>query len=295
VTQSPISVARFLDFLPRPPDASAAWSAFSVHVMEPPVRATMAWSDHVLALQLSGTCRLRRDMGGRSTDGWSGPGCVNLIPARLEGTWEGRGHSGLSRVIALFVPEAFLSRVIAQDWDVEPGNVEIVDRFLARDPVIEGLLTRLAFEAKNGSPSGSIYAESACEFLAHHLVRAHSSLAAPATPVSGGLAARRLKLVLEHIEENLAHPITLRQLADLAGVSARHFERAFRQALGIPPHAYVLQKRVAAARHLLQSRPGLAIHEIAARVGFSSSSHLASAFRRRTGYSPSTFRRVQTH
>jgi len=160
--------------------------------------------------------------------------------------------------------------------------------------VIEGLLARLAVEAKNGSPSGSIYAESACEFLAHHIIHAHSSLAAPPPPSSGGLAARRLKLVLEYVEENLAHRIALRRLAELAGVSARRFERAFRQALGVPPHAYVLRKRVVAARHLLLSQPTLAIHEIAAQLGFSSSSHLASAFRRQTGYSLTTFRRLQS-
>jgi AraC family transcriptional regulator len=294
MNRPPITAARFLDFLPSPPDASATWSVFSVHVMEPPVQATMAWSDHVLALQLSGTCRLRREMGGRSAEGWSGPGCVSLIPARVEGTWEGRGHSGISRAIALFVPEVFLSRVIAQDWDVEPRSVAIVDRFLARDPVIEGLLTRLAFEARNGSPSGSIYAESACEFLAHHIIHAHSSLAAPPPPSSGGLPARRLKQILEYVEENLGQPISLRQLADLAGLSARHFERAFRQALGVPPHAYVLQKRVAAARQLLLDQPTLAIQEIAVRVGFSSASHLASAFRRRTGHTPGAFRRLQS-
>jgi len=294
VRQTPISASRFLDFLPTPPDASAAWSVFSLHVMEPPVRASMAWSDHVLALQVSGTCRLRRALGGRSSEGWSGPGCVNLIPAGIEGQWEGRGHSGASRAIALFVPEAFLSRVISQDWNVEPRNVEILDRFLARDPVIEGLLTRLAFEARNGSPSGSIYAESACEFLAHHILHAHSSLAAPPPPARGGLPARRLKVVLDYVEENLARPIALRQLAQLAGVSARHFERAFRQEMGVPPHAYLLRKRVAVARHLLLDRPAMTIHEIAARSGFGSCSHFASVFRRQTGCSPRAFRRLQS-
>jgi methylphosphotriester-DNA--protein-cysteine methyltransferase len=50
--------------------------------------------------------------------------------------------------------------------------------------------------------------------------------------------------VVDYIEENLGQPIALRRLAALAGVSARHFERAFRQAVGLPHHAYVLEKRV---------------------------------------------------
>ncbi len=173
---------------------------------------------------------------------------------------------------------------------MEPRGVEVIWRFNTRDPVIEGLLTRLALEAKCSSPSGSIYAESACEFLAHHIIHAHSSLAGP-PPAFGGLPPRRLKLVQDYIAEHLSQPITLRQLAELAGVSSRHFERAFRQALGVPPHGYVLQKRVSAARDLLLIQPRLSIQEIATRTGFSSSSHLVSAFRRQTGYSPREFRR----
>lgn len=101
-------------------------------------------------------------------------------------------------------------------------------------------------------------------------------------------------MVLDYVEASLAQPISLRQLAQVADVSARHLERAFRQALGVPPHTYVLGRRVAAARDLLLTRPALSIEQIAARVGFSSSSHLASVFRRQIGCSPTTFRRLQS-
>src|SRR5258706_3791226 len=144
--QQPISAARFPDLLPGPPEASAAWSAFTVYVVEPPVRATMTSSDHVLAVQISGTCRLRQELNGRVAEGLSGPGSVTVIPAKVKGRWEGRGHAGTSRAITLFVPGAYLSRLIAQNWNVEPSRVEIIGRFLARDPVIDGLLTRLALE-----------------------------------------------------------------------------------------------------------------------------------------------------
>jgi AraC family transcriptional regulator len=289
VNQPPISASRFMDLLPAPATVSLAWSAFTLHVSEPPLHVTAAFADHLLASQISGRCRLRQEVGGRSVEGWSGPGAVSLAPARVKGTWDA---TGTSRVIHLYIPHAFLSRVIAEDWDVEPGNVEIVGQFLVRDPVIEGVLTRMALEAQNGSPFGQLYAESASEFLARHIIHSYSSLSRPPPPSAGGLAARRLKVVLDYIEENLGQPIALHRLAELAGVSTRHFERAFRQALGVPPHAYVLGKRVNAARHLLLTQPTLAIDRIAKRVGLSSSSHLASAFRRQTGYSPTAFRRL---
>jgi AraC family transcriptional regulator len=290
--QSAISASGFLEALPSPPQTSAEWSIFSVHLVEPPPHFAGKFSDHVLALQLSGTCRFRREIGGRPIEGWSGPGCVHLIPAHVHAKSDGRDHSGSSRAIVLFMPQAFLSRVIAEDWGVAPGSVEILPQFLARDPVMEGVLRRLALEARNGSPSGQLYAESACEFLAHHIIHTHSSLSPDRPRAKGGLPGGRLKLVLDYIEDGLAQPIALRRLAELASVSPRHLERAFRQSLGIPPHAYVMRKRVAAAQHLLLSEPRLSIEEIAARSGFSSGSHLASAFRRQTGYSPANFRRL---
>jgi AraC family transcriptional regulator len=126
------------------------------------------------------------------------------------------------------------------------------------------------------------------------MIQAYSSLSRPPPRPSGGLSAHRLKVVADYIEENLAKPIALHELAVLARVSVRHFERAFRQSLGAPPHTYVLKKRLSGARDLLLSQPTLTIEQIAQQVEFSSPSHLGSAFRRQTGYSPATFRRMHT-
>jgi AraC family transcriptional regulator len=280
--------------MPRPPSASLKWGAFSLLVVEPAVQATLACADNVLAVQTSGTCRLRRDTNGQSTQGWCGPGSVQVIPAEMTATFEGRAHSGLSRAIALFVPRVDLSRVVTEDWDLDTNGFELKDRFLADDPVIASMLTRLAREAKNDFPWGSIYAESACEFLVHHVIHSHSSLSARPAPRMGGLPAHRLKIVVEFIEENLAQPIALRQLAEIAGVSPRHFERAFREATGFPPYAYVLKKRVDVARQMLLNDPLANVVEIALRVGFTSGSHLAFAFRRQMGCSPTMYRRLNS-
>jgi AraC family transcriptional regulator len=230
-------------------------------------------------------------MAGRPVEGWTDPGSVNLTPANMEAAWRAEGPS---RAIVLLIPEAFLSRVISENWGADPRNVEIIPQFLVRDPVIQGMATRLAAGAQSGSPTERLYAESACEFLAHHMLHSYSTLSAPAPRASGGLPGRRLKLILDYIEENLAQPIALRQLSTLAGISARHLERAFRQAIGVPLHAYVVRKRIARAQDLLLSEAGMSIDEIAGRTGFSSSSHLASTFRRQTGYSPTAFRRMHS-
>jgi AraC family transcriptional regulator len=158
--------------------------------------------------------------------------------------------------------------------------------------VIEAITLSLAREAASIAPAGRLYMESGCEFLAHHLIYRYSSLS-PTPPRSvGGLSSRGLRLVLQYIEDTLGQPIKLRDLAALAGISARHFERAFRQSTGSPPHAYVMERRLDVARDLLIKQPELPIEKISLRAGFSSSSHFSSAFRRRTGFTPTNFRKT---
>ena len=183
---------------------------------------------------------------------------------------------------------------MSQDWDVEPRRIEIAWQFLLRDPVIEGVLRSLALEAQNGSPSGLTH-ESACEFLAHHVIRKYSSLVdGSATHVRGGLTGRHLRMVLDYIQDNLAHSDHITCACGARGSEPAPFRARVPASRWRPAHAYVMGKRVAAARQLLLDEPTLTVEHIAMRLGFSSSSHLAAAFRRQTGYSPTVFRRIQS-
>jgi AraC family transcriptional regulator len=285
-----ISPLQFGALFPTAGISSAASKYFSGHVVDAtPLEASGTFTETVLGLYTAGRHRVRRKQGSRLVEGWSDPGTVNLSPANFYAKWEADSSSHSTVV---FLKDALLSRVILENWGADPQSVEIVPQFLFRDPVIESVVTQLAIEAGNGSPSGLLYAESACEFLAHHLIERYSTLSKMPTRPRGGLPAHRLKAIKNYIEENLGNPIALHDLAGLACVSGRHFERAFRQSLGVPPHRYLLERRVAAARELLLSHPRLNIEEIARKLGFSSSSHLSSAFVRRMGCSPAAFRRM---
>lgn len=282
---------QFTGLLNAPPEISAEWGTISLHVInETPLYAKAAFTDHAFGLYRSGRHRILRKIGRQTVEGWTDPGTINLTPPGIEGTWEAEAPS---RATVLLMPQAFLSRVVAEHYGIDSGKVEIAKQFLIRDPVIEGIMMNLAAEVGNGAPSGRLYAESACEYLAHHIVRYYSSISGAALrsgPV-GGLPPRRLKRVLEYIEDNLGRSIDLPQLANLAGVSPRHFERAFRQSLDIPPYAYVLERRLHIARSLLVGKSRMTIGEIATQLGFSSASHLSSTFRRRIGCTPSEYRK----
>ena len=286
--QGPISSSQFLDLVPASPYVSAAWKTFDFHVVDAPPQMEATYADNVLGLVISGHHRMWAKVEGHGLEGYSYPGSVSFVASGLKVMVEGKESP---RVAALFVPDAFLNRVIAEHWEADPKEVDMMWQFHVRDSVVESVITCLAYEAKNQSPSGQLYSESACEFLAHHIIRSYSSLSSPVPQSNGGLPGGRLKLVLEYIEDNLGRPISLRELALLAGVSARHFGRAFRQALDVPPYAYVLSRRLATARELLIHQRFLTIEEVAAKTGFGSSSHLASAFRHHFGYPPTALRK----
>ncbi len=108
-------------------------------------------------------------------------------------------------------------------------------------------------------------------------------------PNRGGLSPARTHRICEYINFNLDQNISLEALAEMAGLSTHHFARAFKQTVGMPPHGYVLQRRIEHAQQMLRNTD-LPMSEIALSAGFSDQSHLARHFRRITGMSPSVAR-----
>ncbi len=101
----------------------------------------------------------------------------------------------------------------------------------------------------------------------------------------GGLPPVITQRICEYIESHLEQKIGLEALAAMAELSTYHFARAFHQSMGIPPHGYILSRRLEKAGRMLRETQ-LPLSEIAVATGFSDQSHLARHFRRRTGMSP---------
>ena len=103
------------------------------------------------------------------------------------------------------------------------------------------------------------------------------------------LPPRRMRRVLEYIEANLDGELTLAELSAVACLSPCHFSRSFKEAVGVGPQRYTVQRRVERAKILLRhGKESLAA--IAAMVGFADQSHFTAAFRRETGITPGRFR-----
>lgn len=95
--------------------------------------------------------------------------------------------------------------------------------------------------------------------------------------------------VRRHVRENLARPMRLEDLADVACMSRFHFARSFKRATGESPACFVRRLRVEAARTLLQTTP-MPLRAVAPLVGFADEFQLSRVFRRVSGRSPSEWR-----
>ncbi|WP_354071187.1 transcriptional regulator FtrA [Caulobacter sp. 1776] len=99
----------------------------------------------------------------------------------------------------------------------------------------------------------------------------------------------RLSDLLDQMRERLDHPWTINELAKLAAMSERTFNRRFLDATGLTPGAWLAAARVDSARELLESAD-LSIEDIAQRSGFGSPATLRHHFRRQLGVSPTDYR-----
>lgn len=105
----------------------------------------------------------------------------------------------------------------------------------------------------------------------------------------GWLHPRALSRVIDRLRSHEGPSIRLHDLAAEAGLGSSAFIRAFRGSVGLTPAAFAQRMRLGDAADLLRSTE-LPIAEIAARCGFCSPSHLASAFRARHGITPGQWR-----
>jgi AraC family transcriptional regulator len=126
--------------------------------------------------------------------------------------------------------------------------------------------------------------------LVDWLLRLHQPPRVGVALQAGGLSSRHLRRVCDFVADHLAEDISLDDLADLTGLTCKHFARAFKQSTGLPPHQYLIVQRIEAAKRcLVDAKASLA--DIALACGFADQSHFTATFRKVVGVPPGTWRR----
>jgi AraC family transcriptional regulator len=239
----------------------------------PPAAALVVHAGH--------SVRWRCDMGGRRHHGHRVHGDITIVPAGIPSRWE---TTEAYTEFSIRIPTGVLDQV-AEETDVGPGRIEIVENFHLRDPQIEHVAWALRAELDGGLPNGRLYTESLAVALGTHLQNHHSARPARRPQATRSLTGRRQPLILGYIEDNLSKDLSLREIAKPVGLSTSHASAVFRQAMGMPIHQYVLERRVALAKTRLLAGDR-SISDVAASVGFANQSHLAYHMRRLLGVSP---------
>lgn len=154
-----------------------------------------------------------------------------------------------------------------------------------RSHLLELLFDALAADLAQGSPSGPLVGESLIAALLAHL----AGLRAPQSDPAKRACAQAIAL----IEARFAQPVTLHDLAEASGLGVRQLCRAFREATGLSPHQYLLQRRVEHAKLLIARGHPLA--EVALQSGFADQSQLTRHFVGHVGTTPGRYRNNVAH
>lgn len=242
---------------------------------------------HLFALQLQHPATLEWKSNDRTHRDIFTAGDININPCGNTVTprWEQQTEFAL-----LALQPQIVNRVAEES--ARGGRVELVPNFKRTDPLIAGIMHTLMRDVEQGILANHLYTATLANALALHLVKNYSAFAVNPHFYLGGLSPSQLRRATDYLNSHLEQNPSLTEVAAVVGVSMHHFARAFKQSTGIPPHRYLMERRVERAKVLL-AQTNLPLPEIAFRLGFSSQSHFTTVFRQTTGTTPKNYRKAR--
>ncbi|ROM98779.1 helix-turn-helix domain-containing protein [Pseudomonas brassicacearum] len=238
---------------------------------------------HTLSCYIAGgTGTFRREQPGTK----GGPDKLCILPAEHQSAWVINGEIRLAHLY--FSPEQFALGCITL-LDREPRELQLQESTFLEDPV-QARRFRQLIELNWDEPGERLLTSSLAHEMLSHTLLSQVGLR-QGLRLKGGLAAHQRRQLIEYIDQQLAEPISLGQLAGLCALSEYHFARMFRESFGLPPHQYLLARRLTHARHLLRST-SQPLGEIALACGFASASHFTNRFRQAMNGTPGEYRQA---
>jgi AraC family transcriptional regulator len=238
---------------------------------------------HLLILHLDGPVVVGRRVGGANLRRQVPAGGLFLHPAGQNLTVE---LGGELNSVHVYLADETLRAAGATE-------VRLTEEYGAIDPLVEQLVLALDGLVRDWTPSARTFLDHLTGCLASHLARRYgdgpSQCSGP--PPVRGLADRQFAAVRELIDDRLAGPLPLDELATAASLSVRQFARSFKATTGQTPHRYLMELRLQQAIRLLRTG-SLPIAEVAMRCGFAHQEHLTRVMRAQLGTTPGALRRA---
>jgi AraC family transcriptional regulator len=158
------------------------------------------------------------------------------------------------------------------------------------DPTLKHLGLTLLAAMEQPSLSSKLFFDYLGQAVLAHAAVCYGGLKSVAAPPRGALAPWQVRRATEFLRTHLSGDVSLASVAAECKLSVSHFARAFRETFGQPPHRWLIERRVEAAKNLLL-HTHLTLSEIAGECGFADQSAMSRSFARATGESPGAWRR----
>ncbi len=258
------------------------WSGQNVEIFQPPL------DHHLVVLHISGPKRIRRIGEGGDTTWIDIPhGAISIVPSGAQYRWRTVGPIDFAH---LYVDPGRLNHAIDADFDRDHTEVQLTEAIGVVDPLLSELIRTMLEEVVTAGPEHGAYFDRLFDLALAQLALRHTTMKSVSAHARHSLAPKRLRQVLTYVESNISRPIQLDDLAHVAKLSRFHFGRAFQNAVGESPLAFVGRRRLETAKRMLkQTDDPLSI--VAKRCGFLSQSHFSANFRKFTGLTPTAFRK----
>jgi AraC-like DNA-binding protein len=211
----------------------------------------------------------------------AGPGALALINPDTAHTGQAGVPEGWTYSV-LYPAADTVARIAAETTTVRGTAGFTVP--VADDPYAVRLVTEVLRAVDERNP---LAADTLLRHTVARLLRAHGGALPARTPRSAG--ARKAERARALLEERLAGPPSLEQLASGLDTSPFALLRAFRELYGMPPHTWLTDARIRRACRLLAA--GIAPASVAAAVGFTDQPHLNRHFTRIVGVPPGAYAR----
>jgi len=217
------------------------------------------------------------------------PNKLCIMPAGQESNWV---VNGSIRLAHLYISEAQFALGCVRLLDREPREVQLQEATFLDDPQ-QSLRFRQLISMDWDEPGERLLASSLAHEIVDHAVLSQVGLR-QGLRLKGGLAPSLRRQLVEYMEAHLDQPITLGELALHCNLSEYHFARMFRSSFGVPPHQYLLARRLHRACQLLRLGE-LPLGQVALLCGFASASHFSNRFRQAFGATPGDYRAAFSH
>ena len=253
-----------------------------------PTQWEIEQDQHTLIVHLEGGMqRLETRIGrGETCRATAGIGEIWLIPAGAY--YVGRALGGSIAYAEYHISPAWLRALTGN----RPHANSLRPQMKVRDPLLHGLTGRLIQLGNENDDLSRMLRESMVQVLGLHLLREYATRRPAGLPGNAGprLSSGTRKRLEDYVVSHLDRHLSLDELATLAGMTTHHLIAACRRTFGVTPLQYVISQRLRVACTLLEStRQDIA--SIALATGFSSHSHLTTAFKQHFGIAPRQFRR----